>query len=187
MRRMTAMLFVALVSMVATVGTAPTAAREAYDTSAHSAPPSSEPSFAGAWRVSITPDGGPMFGGVSTYAADGTIVSSVLPVQPAMPSGSSGVSFASAGHGLWVATEEGSADLVIVHLRADGDGAFIGTMTIRAAITLAADGQTFAGEFVRTVADPAGNTVMTLEGEVAGMRITLGPTDGRAAVATTCA
>lgn len=167
-----AMLALALISMASRGSSETTAARGANETAAQEAP-TSHPAFASAWRVSITPMDGPSFGGVSTYAADGTIVSSVLPVMPTPPDAPAGVTFASAGHGVWEATDAGSADLIIVHLRADENGSFIGTMTIRATITLAADGQSFVGQFVRTVADPGGNTVTTLEGTVAGTRIGL--------------
>jgi hypothetical protein len=119
----------------------------------------------------ITPDGGPSFGGLSTYGADGTVTSSILPVLPPVPNGPDDVSFASGGHGAIEEDDDGDAVLTIVHYRASGTGEFIGAFTIRAAITLDESGQRFTGQFERTVTGPAGNVVATLVGTVEGVRI----------------
>jgi hypothetical protein len=44
-------------------------------------------------------------------------------------------------------------------------------VTIRAGITLGADGQTFSGEFVATIADPEGTTIGTFPGTLQATRI----------------
>ena len=44
-------------------------------------------------------------------------------------------------------------------------------MTVRASLTLGVDGDSLSGEFVSTVADPAGNLVATIPGTMQGTRI----------------
>jgi hypothetical protein len=53
----------------------------------------------------------------------------------------------------------------------DGTGNPAGTATIRAEVTLGADGQTWSGTNVVTIADPAGNMVVTMSETLEATRI----------------
>jgi hypothetical protein len=81
------------------------------------------------------------------------------------------VVFLSAGHGAWDATGSDTAIFTFADLQADGQGNPDGTGIVRASITLDPDGQAFSGEYVRTFADPAGNTVAIIPGTVQASRI----------------
>jgi len=127
--------------------------------------------LAGSWRVVISTTDGRTFLTLSTFGADGTVVSSGLPAQQAPPGTPPGVVFVGTAHGAWEATGSDTANATFVHLRASGEGQPLGTITPRLAITVGADGQTFSGEFVTTLADPAGATLATFSGTVQGTRI----------------
>lgn len=129
------------------------------------------PDFAGSWRVVISTADGRTFLTLSTFGADGTVLTSGLPAQPAPPGTPAGVVFVSTAHGAWEATGPDTANVTFVHLRASADGQPLGTITPRLSVTLGADGQTFSGEFVTTLADPAGKTLATFMGTVQATRI----------------
>lgn len=166
---------VVLLGLIALDRTAPSAAQDA-------SPMAGEQGFTGAWRVTVTPDQGPPGMGVGTLGADGTIVTSVQPVVPS-PGAPGGVIFTSAGQGVWEATGPETAILTFVVVAADGQGNRFGTQTVRASITLGADGQAFSGEASQTISDPAGNTVATMPGTVQATRI-VAEAPGTPAVAT---
>jgi hypothetical protein len=126
--------------------------------------------FVGSWQLTISPVQGTPAVGLATFGAEGALVTSVLPVEPS-PGAPGGVVFVSAGHGAWEATGPDTATFTFVALGANGQGIPDGTGTIRASIALGPDGQTFSGEYVATMADPAGNTVATEQGTVPAKRI----------------
>jgi hypothetical protein len=134
-------------------------------------PANGGPDLAGSWRVVVTASTGRTFVTLSTFGTDGTAVTSTQPAQPAPPGSPPGVVFFSAAHGAWEATGPTTANFTFVHLRASSEGQPLGTTTPRVSITLGADGDTFSGEFVTTLADPAGNVVATLTGTVQATRI----------------
>lgn len=131
--------------------------------------------FAGSWRVSVSVSQGPTFVNLSTLGADGTVVNSGLPASEPPPGGPPGVVFSSTQHGAWASTGPDAANVTFVGLAADEQGRALGTSTVRASIVLAADGNTFSGEFVTTLADPAGITVATFAGTVQATRIVAEP------------
>jgi hypothetical protein len=127
--------------------------------------------FAGSWRVIVSAADGRTFLTLTTYGADGTVLTSALPAQQAPPNTPPGVTFFSTAHGAWAATGPDTANVTFIHLRASAEGQPLGTTTIRLAVTLGADGGTFDGDYAATVADPKGNVVTTFAGTVQGMRI----------------
>ncbi|HEY7032318.1 MAG TPA: hypothetical protein VH482_13350 [Thermomicrobiales bacterium] len=129
------------------------------------------PDLAGSWRVVVSAADGRTFLTLSTFGADGTVLTSGLPAQQAPPGTPPGVVFVSTAHGAWAATGADTANATFVHLRANADGQPLGTITPRLGITLGADGQTFSGEFVTTLADPAGKTLATFSGTIQATRI----------------
>lgn len=153
-------LAVVLLGVVATTRGGSTGAQE-----------TASPNLAGSWRVVISfPDGRTVFA-LSTYGADGTVISSGLPAQPAPAGAPPGVVFVGPGHGTWEATGSDTANVTYIHLRASSEGQPLGTLTIRATITLSDDGQTFDGELDTTLADPAGTTLASFTATVQATRI----------------
>jgi hypothetical protein len=164
MRRLSILISVTailLLGLIATPRLGPTTAQEATD----------GPDLAGSWRVVVSRADGATFLSLHTYGAEGTVVVSGLPAQPAPPGGQPGVVFFSPAHGTWEATGPESANLTYVHLRADADGQPLGPVTIRNTLTLAADGQTFTSEAVTTLADPEGNVLATFSSTGQGTRM----------------
>jgi hypothetical protein len=153
-------LAVVLLGVVVAAPGGPTTAQEATTTN-----------FAGSWQVVIALADGRTVVALSTYGADGTVVSSGLPAQPTPPGAPPGVVFLSPGHGTWEATSPDSANVTYVHLRASAEGQPLGTLTARLAVTLGADGDAFSGELVSTLADPAGNALASFTGTVQATRI----------------
>lgn len=166
MRR--ALLFVSVLAVVLlgvlAIGRAvPTAARDATL-------PVGGQRFVGSWRAMVTLPQGPSFPSLVTFGADGTVTTSNQPVQPA-PGAPGQVVFASAGHGAWEATGPDTAVFTFVVILASGQGNLVGFSTTRVTLTLGADGQTFSGEGVPTIADPAGNVLATFRAMVQATRI----------------
>lgn len=134
-------------------------------------PAAGGPDLGGSWRVVVSPANGPTQLTLATFSADGTATTSTLPAQPSPPGAPAGLVFFSTGHGTWEATGPDTANVTFVHLRASAEGQPLGTLTVHRDITLGADGRTFDGEFVSTLADPAGNTLATFSGTVQATRI----------------
>lgn len=141
----------------------------------------------GSWRVTAAPAQGPPELVLGTFAADGSAVTAAPRVLPA-PGGADGVVYTSSGHGAWEASGPDTAILTFIVLLADEQGNVVGTNTVRANIILGADARTFSGEFVWTIADPSGTTLVTIPGTVEATRIVAEapemPTSGTPAVAT---
>ena len=125
--------------------------------------------FVGSWRTTFFEAEASPTLGLATFGADGTLVTAEHPVVT--PPGAPGVIFASAGHGTWRATGSDTAIATFVGLGSDGQGNLFGTVTVRAACALGADGQTFDGEAVATIADPGGGALGTFTGTLRGTRI----------------
>lgn len=159
------------VSIVAVVLLGLIAAGHSLTTNAQDATPrADEHGFVGSWRVTVTPPQGPPFLSLGTAGADGTMVVSPPPAQPA-PDAPGGVTYMSTGHGAWEATGPETAIVTFVVSVADGQGNPFGTATIRADVALGSDGQTFSGVNVVTIADPAGNVVATISEPLQATRI----------------
>ena len=108
----------------------------------------------------------PPFIAFGTFGADWTVVVSPPPVVPPSPHGPDTVVHTSAGHGAWEATASDTSIVTFMLLAADEEGNPFATRTVRASLTLGTDGQSVSGEFVATIADPAGNTVATEAGTI---------------------
>jgi DNA-binding transcriptional regulator of glucitol operon len=144
--------------------------RAVITTAQDATPPVDGQGFVGSWRVMVTLPQGPSFPSLVTFGTDGTVTTSNQPVQPS-PGAPGQVVFASAGHGAWEATGPDTMVFTFVVLLADGQGNLVGFSTTRATLTLGANGQTFSGEGVPTIADPAGNVMVTFRATVQATRI----------------
>ena|GEM_PF-3006207 len=132
-------------------------------------PPPIERSFVGSWRMTFFEDGGPPTLALATVGADGTVVAAEHPIvtPPIAPS----AVFTSSAHGAWAPTGPDTAVFTIVGLGSYGEGILLGTATGRSSITLGEDGQSFRGDVVWTIADPAGNALATFPGTFQATRI----------------
>ncbi|HEX5505731.1 MAG TPA: hypothetical protein VFW96_24145, partial [Thermomicrobiales bacterium] len=139
-------------------------------------PPAEGRGFIGSWLMTFREAEGPPTLALATFGADGTAVTAEHPVVT--PPIAAGVVFTSAGHGAWAATGPDTAVFTVVGLGSYGRGVLFGTATARAGITLGADGQTFDGEVVWTIADPAGNPLATYPGIFQATRIVAGAPAG---------
>jgi hypothetical protein len=134
------------------------------------APTASGQRFVGSWRLIVSPDQGTPTPTLATVSADGTLVSSSLPVEAALGSPDA-VIFVSSTHGAWEATGPETAGCTFVGLAADGQGRQFGSATINSSVKLGPDGQTFARLYHAKVADPDGTVVATEDGTVQATRI----------------
>ena len=165
MRR--ALLFAAVLAgaplgLLAAARTGPTAA-------SNSTPMAGGQGFVGAWRMTFFEAEGPPTLALATFSSDGSVVAAEHPVVT--PPIASGAIFTSAGHGAWQATGPDTAVFTAVGLGSYGQGVLFGTATARARITLGADGHTFSGEVIWTVADPEGTLLATYPGTFQATRI----------------
>lgn len=126
-------------------------------------------SFVGSWRMTFFEEDGPPTLALATIGADGTIVAAEHPVVT--PPIATGVVFTSSGHGAWEATGPDTAVFTLVGLGSYGHGILFGTATAHSSITLSADGQTFSGDVIWTIADPEGNELATFPGTFQATRI----------------
>ena len=130
--------------------------------------------FVGTWRVTPVIEG-QATAALTTFNADGTVLTSNPPVQAAPPDLGAGVLVQSVGHGEWAATGERTADVTFVFVQSDGNGNYLGTRTTRGSLELDDDGETWTGTFDATVADAAGSVLFTAAGTVEATRIAVEP------------
>lgn len=130
--------------------------------------------FVGSWLVSPTIDEATAVA-LTTFTADGTILTSNRPTQAAPPALGAGPILQSLGHGRWEATGSNEATVTFVFLQTDPSGAYLGTRTIRGRLTLDPSGDRWSGEFSATIADAAGSVLAESKGTVAATRITVEP------------
>ena len=138
-------------------------------------PPAAASGFVGGWRVTVTDPTGQTFPVLSTYGADGTTLHSGRASQPAAPGAPHAVDFNATGHGAWAPTGPTTAAVTFEVLNSDERGSFLGTLTISGVQRLGPDGDTFTGEYVITVRDPAGNVVAEIPTTAEGRRIVVEP------------
>jgi len=130
----------------------------------------------GSWRVNLAVTGAmDQEGALATFAADGTVLSSVKPVSPAPPDAPFGQIFASLAHGTWTVVGPNQVAFTIVRLQTDENGNYLGTVTVPAVLDVSSDGQRLSGPFTYAVADPAGNVVASGTGTAEGTRIAVEP------------
>jgi hypothetical protein len=132
--------------------------------------------FVGAWRLTVTGiPGVPAFPVAVAYHADGTLVATGLPLQPAAPGAANALVFNGTGVGTWEATGPGTSAFTFVVLNADEHGRYLGTLTVSGTQHLSADGATLTSDNVLTVADPAGKTGARFPTTSMGARIGVEP------------
>jgi hypothetical protein len=125
--------------------------------------------FVGSWRMTYFEAEGPPSLALATFGADGTVVAAEHPVVT--PPMAPGPIYTSSGHGAWAATGPDTAVVTIAGLGSLGAGVLFATATASASLTLGADGNTFSGEVVWTIADPDGNELATYPGTFQATRI----------------
>jgi hypothetical protein len=129
------------------------------------------PSLVGAWIVQVN-SGGQKMVDLVTFSKDGLVTDAgALPLK-APPPGQ--VSPPSVGLGSWAPGADGGYDITFVNLAADAKGAFAGTVTIAAHVTLGATGNIWSGAFTIT-GEAGGKVLFTEHGTVTARRIAIRP------------
>ncbi len=122
---------------------------------------SSAPDLEGSWEVTVMPTGGDPIVDISTNTKGGGVIN----VDPD-PNLSTGI-------GTWVRTGGHQFAVTFVHFLSDA-GAPLGTLKVRAEITLDPQTDTFSGPF-RTDVVIGGNVVQSICGTVQARRISVEP------------
>ena len=120
---------------------------------------SSAPDLEGSWEVTVTPTGGDSIVDIGTFTKGGGVIN----VDPD-PNLSTGI-------GTWVRTGGHQFAVTFVHFLSDG-GAPVGTLKVRAEMTLDSQTDTFSGPF-RTDVIIGGNVVQSICGTVHATRISV--------------
>lgn len=119
-------------------------------------------SIVGFWKVTFTSGGQLVDQGFGQWHSDGTEILSDTANGPA---------HGNLCMGAWVKTGPRTYKLNHLGLTFDLSGALTGTTQTRQQITVAHGGNTYSGSFGIDFFDLGGNTIMHLDGEVAGTRI----------------
>jgi hypothetical protein len=128
----------------------------------------------GAWFVTTLLDGAPPSPNMTSFYADGTVLTSNRPIYP--PAAEGGVPEArSAGHGAWVANEDGTVDFTFVVFVSDTNGTYLGQRTLQGRLTLDPSTDTWTAPFTATVTDPSGAMVQSSVGSAEATRIEVVP------------
>ena len=117
----------------------------------------SGPELEGSWEITVTPAGGDPIVDIATFAKGGGVIN----VDPD-PNLSTGI-------GTWVRAGGHQFDVTFVHFLSDA-GAALGTLKVRAEITLDSQSDTFSGPF-RTDVVIGGNVVQSICGTVQARRM----------------
>ena len=147
----TALVIVAIVALIGLVGTQSNVKGGG----------SSFPELEGSWEVTVMPTGGGPIVDIATFTKDGGVIN----VDPD-PNLSTGI-------GTWVRTGGNQFAVTFVHFLSDA-GAPLGTLKVRAEITLDSQTDTFSGPF-RTDVVIGGNVVQSICGTVQARRISVEP------------
>ena len=130
----------------------------------------------GAWFVTTLLGGAPPSPNMTSFYADGTVLTSNRPVYP--PAAEGGVPEArSAGHGAWIANDDGTVDFTCVVLVADVNGTYLGQRTLQGHLTLDPSGDSWTAPFTATVTDPSGAVASSGPGSATATRIKVIPID----------
>jgi hypothetical protein len=129
-------------------------------------PPAEPPSIVGSWIITATVTSEEAasysFVNFATYMPGGVLVTTA-PDSPL-------------GHGAWAPSGDGSYEITIVFPDFDDDeGALEGQVTVRATITLGADGTTFTAPFLTEVTDATGAVRYAYGGTAQAQRIQVEP------------
>ena len=132
------------------------------------------PPIVGAWFVTTLLDGAPPSPNMTSFYADGTVLTSNRPVYP--PSTEGGVPEArSAGHGAWIANADGTVDFTFVVFVSDTNGTYLGQRTLQGRLTLDPAGDVWTAPFTATVTDPTGAVLQSSMGTAEATRIKVIP------------
>jgi hypothetical protein len=119
------------------------------------------PQLEGSWEVTVMPTGGDPVVDFATFTKEGGLIST--DPDPTV----------SAGIGTWVRTRGNQFAVTFVHFLSDA-GAPLGTLKVRAEMTLDPHSDTFSGPF-RTDVVIGGNVVQSICGTVQARRINVEP------------
>ena len=128
--------------------------------------------FVGSWRVEVSIPGQGGYAGLATYMADGTTIHSRSLAQQG-PQGA--ILLISPAHGVWEAAGDYEIRTTFVGLNTDDQGNFLGSARISGTQRLSADGQSYTGEYVVTIMDPAGAVMASIPGTATAVRINVEP------------
>ena len=128
--------------------------------------------FVGGWRFTDLNFDVPS---LVTFATDGNVFVSNLPVEPVPQELDVQMLLLSPGVGVWEAVAEDRAAFTYVYLYADETGTFQSSATLSGVLEIADDGQTLGGEYAFEVREPEGTVVHSYTGAVEGTRIGIIP------------
>src|SRR5947209_19808592 len=122
----------------------------------------------GSW-ITFFPQGGgpsddPNARQLVSFTSDGIVINGTIPSQPVTPDqGPPGTTriYSTTGHGAWVATAVEQVRLTLVTVDVDDQGNFADLVQIMATLNVAADGNSFDGNFNVQVTDADGNMLFT--------------------------
>jgi hypothetical protein len=97
--------------------------------------------FVGSWVITF-PGGGEGNQILATLTSDGTYLDDSWAPYPAEAGAPHKLVYRSAGHGVWVATGERTADLTLMLMHSDENGRWLRTDTLNVKMTLSEDGET---------------------------------------------
>ena len=149
----TALLIVAIATLITLTGTQSSATPGG----------SSAPQLEGTWEVTVMPAGGDLIVDFATFTKGGGLITT--DPDPNV----------SAGIGTWVGRGHNQFAVTFVHFLSDA-GAPLGTLKVRAEITLDSQTDTFSGPF-RTDVVIGGNVVQSICGTVQARRINVEPVE----------
>ena len=107
----------------------------------------------------------------SAFESDGSISLYGPPVLPALPGEGEMPLFASSGVGTWEAMTDGSCAFEVVRVLAGDDGVGVGTLDVRATVTLDRAAGTLDGQFSYARSTGFGLTTTTGSGTLTGTPI----------------
>jgi len=126
----------------------------------------------GAWRVAVEiPGVGDAGTNLATFTTDGTVVVAFPSPTPAAPGQAHRLEYFTPAVGAWEAAGAQGAAMTFVALGVDETAIPIGTHTITATATVAADGATWSGPFRIEIASATGAPLGAVAGTVTGTRI----------------
>jgi hypothetical protein len=130
----------------------------------------------GSWRVAVTIPGVPeAMTNLATINADGTMVVAFGTPVAAAPGQDHKLEFYSAALGSWQTQNDGSIVMRFVSLGADETGKPVGSHTVSAQVTVAADRQSWGGPFRIDMASTSGTILGSVDGTTNATRIVAEP------------
>jgi hypothetical protein len=131
----------------------------------------------GSWQVTLTLPGGlPPVRTLSSYTSDGLVFITPPVSRPAPPGGTSAIWFTTTAHGVWQDAGDGTIAVAASNTVTNEMGLPVGIQTIRATVSVDADGQTLRGETTSVLVDLTGAELQTTMATIGGVRIGFGTT-----------